>query len=224
MTIDKIAIVGFTAAGKSEHAGRLAVELGWTVYSVSDEIEKLTGVNVRQKDFWLTPEGRELQQRVIELGVDEHLVETARNSSHVVFDCRSLPWLYTEPDLFSIWLGSDLESRAKKAAVSNLQFESADLKLLAEAIHTKDLTDRNSFLQLGFDYFADPCPADLTIDISGFITAATAEASGHSIRQAHEIVSCAARCALGYESTDRLQVLRTYHGDGVFLAATSRRL
>jgi len=222
-----VAITGLTAAGKTTHSHITIKEFGFGYVSASTILREKAGLTGEPSaDFWLSPKGQALTQKIIELGIDEALRDKEEASEFTIFDCRSLPWLTRRP-ILSIWLESSLESRVYKAIVSHGESEKRSFDEIRREIAAKDERDRGNLLRaFGFDLLNDWEPLDVVIDISDFIEAPSCKASWKSIQLAQDIISVVVGLYLDDDDFYRIRLnkLRKIFGHSIFKHFSKRYL
>lgn len=199
MTADNVVICGLTAAGKTTHAKLLAAELGYDYVSGTATLAKLCGVPVGNDP----PRWAEIADAVsarrhdgIDAALEDELVRLCTERTRQVFDVWALPWTTDDPRLIRVWIESDLDSRTKKAYVSQGPNPVRSLPQCRTFIAEKDDANRALFLRtIGFDLFADHDVFHLKLDNSAFITEATRAASDRGIAAFAPFVSAAVTAA-----------------------------
>lgn len=170
-----IVISGLTASGKTTHSQLLASSLGYEWFGASLVLKELLGVEGR---YWLTDWDSARREGEIDRELDRRMVAEFVSRERTVFDAWALPWTSAEPAL-RVWLGSDVNSRARKVVVSRLRF--GEPMLVADGRRValeKDATSRALFRsQHGFDLFRDHEVFDLRFDLSALIAVPTVPAS-----------------------------------------------
>jgi cytidylate kinase len=182
-----ILISGFTAAGKTTHARLLAEDLGWAYLGLSGIRRELLGPG------WATePSGAEWEPAMDRLrGSDPGLDVTADRvmaqriaavRDPVVVDAWLQPWLSGRASAVRVWLGSDEQSRLRKASVTFLRRGMQPPDGLDQEVRQKDRFSVEQFRSLyGIRFGPDADLFDVLIDNSGYIPAASILASDEGI-------------------------------------------
>lgn len=219
-----VIISGLTASGKTTHAKILCSEFGFNYFSASTILKECVGLKEDvTNEFWLTSEGQNLRNKMMEFNIDDILIEKESVSKFSIFDCRALPWISNQGSL-SIWLESSFESRVMKAIIS----QGSNIMPLADVlkeISTKDNGDRADFLEAyGFDIYQDLQVFDVIIDISNFISEPTISSSWKSIRQAQDILSLIVGLFLTKDDFYRTKIvnIKNLYGPQIFKSFSNR--
>lgn len=186
MTVEftsNIAFAGLTAAGKTTHARRLALELGYDYVSATEILLEMLGIDDPSGQVWF----RRLEEiqaargdGAVDAELEERLVSISRSCQRTVFDTWALAWIGDDP-LVRIWIESDLDSRVRKCLVSQRsgRLSAAECRRLVE---DKDDFNRDMFRQRhGFDLFVDRYRYDAILCNSHLIPVATAAAANAGI-------------------------------------------
>jgi ADP-ribose pyrophosphatase YjhB (NUDIX family)/cytidylate kinase len=184
-----IAITGLTAAGKTTHALLLSSALGYDYSSASEVLLGKVGMSPGNNDRWVNDMAQIERRRAdgsADRFVDDQLLASASECEGTVFDSWFLPYLYrSEQPLVSIYLDSDLESRAMKCLVSQLPSASAmTLDQCRELIQDKDDTTIARAQELyGIDL--QDTTGIQRLDNTGLIREPTIESARHGIGRFH---------------------------------------
>jgi cytidylate kinase len=189
-----IAFAGLTAAGKTTHARRLALQLGYDYVSATEILLEMLGIDDPNGQVWF----RRLEEiqaargdGALDTELEERLVSISRTRRRTVFDTWALAWIGDDP-MVRIWIESDVESRVRKCLVSqrSTQLSTAECKRL---IQDKDEFNRHMFRQRhGFDLFEDRYRYDAVLCNSHLIPVATAEAANAGIETFAPVVYASA--------------------------------
>jgi len=197
-----IAFAGLTAAGKTTHARRLAVELGYAYVSATDILLDLLGIRDPSEQVWRTRLAEVHAAREdgsVDAELEERLVSLNREHKRTVFDTWALAWIGDDP-LVRIWIESDPESRARKCQVS-VGAARPSLPDCRALLSSKDTFNREVFRQRhGFDLFTDRDRYDAVLDNSHLIPHATVAAARVGIDAFAPVVHAA---AISLMSSDR---------------------
>lgn len=194
----RIIISGLTAAGKTTHANILAEKYKINYFSASQILLDLYGINKFSGDFWVSDKSAELnkirnEKDNIDKIVDKRLLECFLAVDSGIFDSWGLSWFVgdNQSDCLRVWLESDIESRHRKAIISNiLAGENLSYDVILDRINLKDKQSRDYFMRnYDFDLYFDRLPFDLILDISSFIKSPTLDASRISIEHVDRILS-----------------------------------
>ncbi|MEM0360201.1 MAG: AAA family ATPase [Candidatus Diapherotrites archaeon] len=115
--------------------------------------------------FWESLEGKNFtKQREKELDfdkkLDQELLRIASSGDNLVFDSRTMPWLF-KGKAFKIWLKASLETCAKRIA----KRDKKKAKEILEGLRERFEADKRIYKKLyGFELDADFSPFDLVLD------------------------------------------------------------
>jgi cytidylate kinase len=182
-----ILISGFTAAGKTTHARLLAEDLGWAYLGLSGVRRDLPGYDEAAESPGAEWEPAMDRRRSRDPGLDAtadramtQRLATMRGPA--VVDAWLQPWLSGRADAVRVWLGSDEQSRLRKASVSFLRRGMQPPDALVRDVRQKDRFSVEQFRSLyGIRFGPDAGLFDLLIDNSGYIQAASIVASDEGI-------------------------------------------
>jgi cytidylate kinase len=196
----RIILSGLTAAGKTTHGKLLARHLGLPYYSSSQLIAELVGVS----GPWTPDMDVARADDDIDLEADRRICQAFDSAERGVFDAWALAWL-SDGKAIRVWLESDLPSRVRKAAVTELRRGSTPrLQDLESLVTAKDEFSRAQFQRLySFDLFTDQDVFDVTVNNSGFIPEASILCSDAGIVSfagvLHGLITDWARISFGHQ-------------------------
>lgn len=184
----RIIISGLTAAGKTTHGRLIADVLRIPYVSGSAMLAELVG----KPGPWTPEVDRARTEGAIDRELDLLMLETFNASKDGVFDAWALPWL-SDSDAIRVWIESDLESRVRKAMVTELRRGlDAAIEVRRRIVEEKDNFSRDLFIRLyGFDLFTDRAIFDIIVDNSGFIPRATIQDSDRGISEFQHLLIAA---------------------------------
>jgi cytidylate kinase len=186
-----IVISGLTAAGKTTHALLLANWLGYDYFSASHLMLSRLGVTARANNSTWTTMFQQLEQMRDARPTDEEtnalLREEFERRSSTVFDSWALPWVVSGPCV-RVWIESTLESRARKARVSQEPYGPfLSIDECAELLERKDNTTADRLAPLiGADIRQDRSVFEVVLDNSALISAPAISAARVGIARFHD--------------------------------------
>lgn len=190
-----VVICGLTAAGKTTHAKRLAVALGYEYVSGTGTLARLLGIPVTEDPPRWAHISAEIASRRTDntdRDLERELLRRASERDRQVFDVWALPWTSQDPALIRIWIDSTLETRTWKSFVSQGELPTQSLEECRVFVQEKDDFNRSLFLRmLGFDLYTSRSVFNVCLDNSSVITEPTAAASQRGIEQFEPIVRAA---------------------------------
>ena len=198
--MNKVAISGLSAAGKTTHTYLLARALGFETVHFTDVLLEILGIPG-------TPFGQVWLHRLHEIeamrdgggadaDADELIVNRMVTEEGLVVDSILSPWLGPD-DAVRIWIGSDRLSRSWKCIVSSLPDYEIDTVRAVNLLDEKDGLMRSRFLRdRGIDCYTDRSPFDFVLDNSHVISAPTRAASHRGIEIFHEVLLACALAGL----------------------------
>ncbi len=169
-----VIVSGPPGSGKSTLVERLAEKYSLTPIFASDILAQLREKHADEIDargteksngFWESEEGKKfVEQRLKNLDfdrkLDKELLRLAREEDNLIFDSRTLPWLF-EGKAFRIWLNASLETCAQRIAGR----DDVPAEQVLESLRARFETDKRIYKKLyGFSLGEDFKPFDLVID------------------------------------------------------------
>lgn len=211
--INKVALSGLSAAGKTTHALLLAHALNFGTVHFTDVLFAELGIpNDRPGEVWLRRlrEIEVLRERAdADSRADDLVVERMRGESNLVVDSMLSPWLGPD-DTLRIWIGSDRLSRTWKCMVSFLPDWQVGTAAGAAALDEKDGLTRSRFLRdHGIDIYADRSVFDFVLDNSHVISNPTRASSDRGIEIFHQVLLACATAGLTDDWLPLKQILAT---------------
>jgi len=165
----KICITGFTGAGKSTLAKRLAKRFNLKIISGGEMLKKIA-LERGFKDevgWWEKPSGQKfLEMRLknldVDMEIDRRLLEIAEREDNIILDAWTMAYLY-KGDAIKIYLKASLEERAKRVSKRDrIGFNDA-----LERVKRKDELTSAIYRKLyGFRLGDDLKPFHIVIDTS----------------------------------------------------------
>jgi cytidylate kinase len=181
----KIVVAGLTAAGKTTHSQLIASAFSVPYFSGSALLSELADM----PGPWKPDIDVLRSQGDLDLELDRMMVRKFESSAEGIFDTWALPWL-SSSDAVRVWIESDMDSRVRKAAVTELRRGlRPNMSDVRKVVESKDSFSRELFTRLyDFDLYDDHEVFDIVIDNSSFIPRATIEASDRGIREFNRLM------------------------------------
>lgn len=167
-----VIVSGLPGSGKSTLVEKIAEEFNLKAIFASGilkQIRKKEEADFKKAEkgygFWETEKGRAFtKERLSELEydrkLDKELLRIAKDEKNVVFDSRTMPWLY-KGEAFKIWLKASQGVRAKRIAERDNKEKEEVLKTMKARYET----DKKIYKKLyDFDLGIDFSPFNLVID------------------------------------------------------------
>ncbi len=167
-----VIVSGLPGSGKSTLAESIASEFGLRKIFASGILKQLKEketVNAQKAEkgagFWESEEGKKftekrLQELDFDRRLDEELLRIASEGNNLVFDSRTMPWLF-KGESFKIWLKASERTRAKRIAGRDGK---SDDKII-EGMRKRYESDKKIYKKLyGFDLGEDFSPFQLVIN------------------------------------------------------------
>lgn len=166
-----VIVSGLPGSGKSTLVERIGQEFELKTVFASGILKQLREEKKikpektkKSTGFWESKEGREFTERrerelFFDKQLDRELLKIAEEEDRVVFDSRTMPWLYKNG--FKIWLKASEQVRAKRIAERDKIPKKRALKRIRERFKA----DKKIYKKLyGFNLGEDFSPFDLVID------------------------------------------------------------
>ncbi|MCX6801669.1 MAG: AAA family ATPase [Candidatus Diapherotrites archaeon] len=188
-----VIVSGFPGSGKSTLVEKLAAEFSLKPVFASGilkqikEREKADFASAEKGEgFWESKEGKAFtKKREKELGfdlkLDTELLRIADSSDNLIFDSRTLPWLYNGK-AFKVWLKASLETCAKRIAGRDQKQAKEILAGLKERFEADKRIYKNLYK---FDLGKDFEPFDLVLDTEKLDAEQVFEKVKDEIRKQH---------------------------------------
>ena len=167
-----VVVSGLPGSGKSTLVEQIAAEFSLKPVFASGilkQIRESAEADFKAADkgsgFWETGEGKAFtEKRLKELDfdrkLDDELLRISKEEKGVVFDSRTMPWLY-KGDAFKIWLKASEGVRAERIAGR----DGKDKEEVQASMRSRYESDKKIYKKLyGFDLGEDFSPFQLVID------------------------------------------------------------
>ncbi len=163
----KICITGFTGAGKSTLARRLAKRFNLKIISGGEMLKRVALERGFRDEvgWWEKPSGQKfLEMRLENLDVDREidrlLLEMAEKEDDIILDAWTMAYLY-KGEAIKIYLKASLEERAKRVSIR----DKIGFKDALEKVRRKDELTSTIYKELyGFKLGDDLKPFHIVID------------------------------------------------------------
>ncbi|MFH1234027.1 MAG: AAA family ATPase [Candidatus Diapherotrites archaeon] len=167
-----VIVSGFPGSGKSTLVEKLAAEFSLTPVFASGilkQIKEREEANFESAEkgagFWESREGKDFtKKREKELDfdrkLDEELLRIASSGDNLIFDSRTMPWLY-KGKAFKVWLDAPLETCADRIS----ERDGRPAKEILKGLQERFEADKRIYKKLyGFDLGRDFKPFDLVLE------------------------------------------------------------
>jgi len=167
-----VVVSGLPGSGKSTLVESIAEEFGLKKVFASGILKQLKEKETanalkaeKGAGFWESNEGKEFtKKRLLEPDfdrkLDEELLRIAGNGDNLIFDSRTMPWLF-KGDAFKIWLNASERTRAKRIAGR----DGRDDEEIIRGMRSRYESDKQIYKKLyDFDLGEDFSPFQLVID------------------------------------------------------------
>ncbi len=167
----KICVSGFTSSGKSFFCKILAEKFNLKYLSTSNILlKKCKTIRKNEDHFWIRENAwqinhmRKLNPK-IDLNTDKEILQIINTNNNIIIDSWIAPYLYTDRDLFKIFIKADLPARTNMAYKSCITkpFTKEELRY---RIIKKDKETIEIFKQIYNKNIEDLSVYDLIFDIT----------------------------------------------------------